>query len=521
MCIRESSRREFVAQCCRIASTGFVTSTLVGTSRAMTSERIDERTILAASATSVADFLRRRRISVTDLVDIAIGQIKKVNPSLNAVIHFPEELARQQAKQIDTLLDNDAVNWELTPLMGVPITIKDCLNVADMPTTSGVPIWKDTKAKSDATVVKRLRDAGAILIGKTNLPALMSAYETGTSEFGVTNNPYDLSHTPGGSSGGEAAIIASGGSWLGIGTDGLGSIRVPAHYCGVPGLRPGWGRVSRAGQVPAVPHAEGWLPDPGYTVTGPFARSVADLHLALSIMQGPDPRDTKTFPVPLGDYRKVELHGMKVAYWTQGSGAVLTPETERTLEDARRTLEERGVRVVDAKPPLADEIYDISQALYSPFFLDSWKQTLKEHGIDQLGPIDCDMMRGLSAWATPYSKSQVEQFQLRLPELRTGLLSFLREYDAILSPVTATPAPKHATTFTDIRRLIFVQLPAYLPAIPSGSVPCGFSDRTDKSQPLPIGVQVIARQFREDVVLAFMKALEDDLGGWQPPPILT
>lgn len=160
------------------------------------------------------------------------------------------------------------------------------------------------------------------------------AYETGSAEFGTTNNPYELNCTPRGSSGGEAAIVAAGGSWLGVGTDGLGSIRVPAHYCGFAGLRPGWGRVSRAGQVPPVPESEGWLPDPGLTSTGPFARSVADLHVALSIMQGPDPRDPKTFPVPLFDYRDVQLTGMKVAYWTESSGAVLTPETERTPEAA-------------------------------------------------------------------------------------------------------------------------------------------------------------------------------------------
>ncbi len=218
--------------------------------------------------------------------------------------------------------------------------------------------------------------------------------------------------------------------------------------------------------------------------------------------------------------RSFAVAGMKVAYWTESSGAVLTPETERTLEAARRALERRGAVIVPAKPPLADQIYDISQALYAPLFLKEWEQILNDHGIHQLHPIDEDMLRGLREWHRPYNDAEVNDFQLLLPQLRTGLLTFLCEYDAIISPVTATPAPRHATTFEDIRRLVFVQLPAYLPAIPSGSVPCGMSDAAGDLNPLPIGVQVIGRQFREDTVLAVMQALEDEFGGWQPPPAL-
>ena len=515
-----STRREFLSTCAGAAVASMVT--LPGSRHSLAAQPIGggDGTILEKSAMSVAALLKSKQISPTELADIAITHLQRIEPILNALIHFPVERVKHEAELAESLIAKGDVNWDLRPLTGVPITVKDCLDVAGMPTTSGVPKFKANIATEDATVVQRLRDAGAIVIGKTNLPALMSAYETGSAEFGTTNNPYELKCTPGGSSGGEAAILAAGGAWLGVGTDGLGSIRVPAHYCGIAGLRPGWGRVSRAGQVPPVPESEGWLPDPGLTTTGPFARSVADLHVALSIMQGPDPRDPKTFPVPLFDYRDVQLTGMKVAYWTESAGAVLTPETERTLEAARRALERRGAKIVPAKPPLADRIYDISQALYAPLFLEEWEQILKDHGIHQLHPIDQDMLRGLRDWHRPYTDAEVNDFQLLLPQLRTGLLTFLCEYDAIISPVTATPAPRHATTFEDIRRLVFVQLPAYLPAIPSGSVPCGMSDAAGDLNPLPIGVQVIARQFREDTVLAVMQALEDEFGGWQPPPAL-
>jgi Asp-tRNA(Asn)/Glu-tRNA(Gln) amidotransferase A subunit family amidase len=236
-------------------------------------------------------------------------------------------------------------------------------------------------------------------------------------------------------------------------------------------------------------------------------------------MQGPDPLDPNTFPSPLRDYHQTaqKLQDLKVAVWSESEGAVLTAETGNILKEAARALERLGIDVTDDKPPLADEIYDISQALYSPFFVNEWEDVLKEHGIEVPGPVDRDMIEGLADWAKPYSKEQVEAFQQRLPPLKTGLLTFLQKYDAIISPVTATPAPLHATTFDDIRRLVFVQLPAYVPAIPSGSVPCGFSKGDKNQNPLPIGIQVVGRRFREDTVLALMSALEKSLGGWVPP----
>jgi len=189
----------------------------------------------------------------------------------------------------------------------------------------------------------------------------------------------------------------------------------------------------------------------------------------------------------------------------------------RGLADGSVVNAGAGVKVTQDKPPLADDIHNISQALYSPYFLESWETVLKEHGIDKPGPISRDMIRGLAEWRKHFTAQRVVAFQELLPKLKCGLLAFLEKYDALISPVTATPAPKHTTTFHDIWQLVFVQFPAYIPAIPAGSVPCGFSNGDKDNNPLPIGVQVIGRQFREDTFLAIMSRLEREFGGWKSP----
>jgi Asp-tRNA(Asn)/Glu-tRNA(Gln) amidotransferase A subunit family amidase len=234
-------------------------------------------------------------------------------------------------------------------------------------------------------------------------------------------------------------------------------------------------------------------------------------------MHGPDPRDPNTFPVQLGDFRSVNLSGLRAALWTECKGTVVTSGTQSIVEDAARRLEKHGISISSDKPPMADEIYDISSSLYSPFFTESWETVLKDHGVEKLGPIDLDMIRELADWKRRHTAKQLEDFQLRLSDLKTEFLVFMERYDIVISPVIATPAPKHATTLRNPRALSFVQLPAYVPAIPSGSVPCGFSKGDANSKRLPIGVQVVGRQFREDTVLAVMHALEREFGGWMAP----
>ena len=510
-----SNRRDFLKTTCAVASGVVAGQPLEARSQLVASP--EGQSVLAMSATELVKEVRERRISPSELVDVALKHIDSTHGDINAIVYRNPSI-RNEARKIEEQIANGSVDWQRKPLAGVPISVKDSIDVKGMPTVCGVPKFKDNIASEDATVVRKLRDAGALILGKTNLPALLSAYETHNELFGRTNNPYDANHTSGGSSGGEAAMVASGGSWLGVGSDGLGSIRVPGHCCGVPSLRPGWGRVSRGGHFPPPQMGEGWLPDPSYLCVGPFAKSVDDLYMALTVMQGPDPRDPNCFPVPQVKYHEQlqRIEHLKVVIWSESKGTELTTDTKAVLSKATNVLTESGIAVEPAAPPFADDVYDISQALYSPFFLENWVDVLREHGVESPCPVDIDMIDGLADWHKSYGKDDVETFQQLLPKLRTGFLSFMQKYDIMISSVTATPAPLHATTFDDIRRLVFVQLPSYVPAIPSGSVPCGFSQRNGENH-LPIGIMVTGRQFREDTVLAVMKILERELNGWVPP----
>src|SRR4051794_31370591 len=247
--------------------------------------------VLHASASSLARGIANREWSSEEIVEACLRRIQAVNPRLNAVVQLRAEAARAEARQADQDLASGHSNG---PLHGVPVTIKDAFDVAGMVSTCGTRGRASFVPDQDAAAVQRLKDAGAIVLGLTNTPELTLAFETDNLVYGRTNNPYDLARTPGGSSGGEAALVASGASYLGLGTDIGGSIRVPAHYCGLAGLKPTLGRVPTTGVFPPAMGVIG-----GMYHVGPLARSVEDLGLALSVLAGPDGRDWRAAPASI------------------------------------------------------------------------------------------------------------------------------------------------------------------------------------------------------------------------------
>ena len=290
--------------------------------------------VVCASASTLAAAVRDGDVSSVELVDACLRRIDAVNPRLNAVVQLASDSARAAARTADAAR---AGREPLGPLHGVPATIKDAFDVRGVVSTAGTAGRASHMPDADATAVARLRAAGAIVLGKTNLPELSLAFESNNDIYGRTANPYDQSRTCGGSSGGEAAIIAAGGSPLGLGTDAAGSIRVPAHFCGVAGLKPTRGRVPMTGAFP---------PPLGHTASlwhaGPLARRVEDLALALSIISGPDGRDPTCAPVPLRSSADLDLPRLRVAVHTHNGIAAPTPETvatrrERTSAGGRRT----------------------------------------------------------------------------------------------------------------------------------------------------------------------------------------
>src|SRR3954452_23762936 len=302
--------------------------------------------LTSVTATALARLVLERRASATEVVEAHLRRIEEVNPALNAVVVLDAERALARARDADAALARGE-RWG--PLHGVPFTVKDNLSAAGLEMTIGAPERAGVVPQQDATVVARLREAGAILLGKTNCPPFGGGIETDNPVYGRTSNPFDLERTPGGSSGGEAAIIAACGSPCGLGTDSGASLRLPAHFCGLASIKPTAGRVPATGALDDLGQL-GSLRDPR-TQIGPMARAVADVALLLRLTGGPDGRDGAVAPVPLGAPHDVELRGLRAAVFTDNPLATPPGETVASVERAAAALAGAGVRVEAAQPP--------------------------------------------------------------------------------------------------------------------------------------------------------------------------
>jgi amidase len=387
----------------------------------------------------------------------------------------------------------------------VPITIKDSLDTAGVVSTGGTKGRANFVPEHDATVVARLRAAGAILLGKTNTPELTLAGETNNLVYGQTNNPYDLSRTPGGSSGGAGAILAAGGSPLDIGSDTGGSIRLPAHFCGITGLKPTSGRVPRTGHI--VPFGLGAVDS--LTQNGPMARYVEDLILTLPIIAGVDWRDPGIVPMPLGDPDAVDLRSLRVAMHTDNGIKTPTPEIAAAVQTAAAVLADAGIAITADRPVALARAFELSSQLSGGDGRAWVRRLLSKAGTTAIHPW---LIRRLDE-AQPLEVAEYTAGLEDVDRFRSEMLSFMQNYDVILCPVCAFPAPPHGTTFTEEMWKGFSYTGAYnLTGWPGAVVRAGSSP-----EGLPIGVQIVAQPWREDVALAVARHLETALGGWQRP----
>jgi amidase len=419
------------------------------------------------SAIRLTELIRQGEVSSVEVVEAHLARIAAVNPRINAVVQVaPDVLDR--ARAADAALATDRL-WG--PLHGVPFTAKDNLDTAGVVTAVGIEERRGFVPQGDAVVVARLKAAGAILLGKTNVPPQGGGGMCENPVYGRTNNPYDLARTPAGSSGGEAAAIAAGLSPLGLGSDSGGSLRLPAHYCGVATLKPTTGRVPNTGAY-LLP---GGLTDPRSQI-GPMARFVCDLWPAFAAIAGVDWCDSGVIPMPLGDPILVTLPALHVALMVDDGVDPPSTETAATVEAAGRCLESLGMRVETSIPEAIRRSWDVSRRYWN---------------------------------MTELSGAAVEQLFADWDRFRSDMLGFLRSYDVLVTPVDAHPAHRH----DEAGPLKFnYTLPYSLAGWPCVVVRAGTSP-----EGLPIGVQVVARPWREDVAIAVAQELERALGGWQSP----
>jgi amidase len=461
------------------------------------------------SATKLAAAIRAKEVSALAVVDAHLERIAEVNPALNAVVQLCADRARAEARQADAALARGEIPG---PLHGVPFTVKDSLSTEGIMTTAGTPGRASFVPARDATAVARLRAAGAILLGKTNCTELCGSGETDNLVYGRTNNPYDLSRSPGGSSGGEAAIIAAGGSPLGLASDFGGSIRGPAHLCGIAGLNPTFGRVPRTGHIPPFGGA--------YDTAriGPMARHVEDLALVLQIIAGPDGVDPTVAPVPVDDPNTVTVRGLRVAFHTDNGIYPVTRETAETVRNVAHALAEVGLSVTEECPPGLSDLMEVGAEIGGVSALAECAGVYREFG----EPVELGSV-GLTQYADLWiqrSRRMKDGGSVTAAELlawtrkwdacRSALLGFMERYDVILCPVDPHPALPHGATMQP-------DFPAYgvtaytkpysMAGWPSVVVRAGTSP-----DGMPIGVQVVAAPWREHVALMVAQAIEDQLG---------
>ena len=502
----EMGRREFLGTIAVVGAAAAAVGqrTFIGSAQAATQSN---DAITSASAGELAEAIRSKKLSSKDVVEAHLERIAKVNPKLNAVVQLTAEAARKEADEADAALARGDIKG---PLHGVPITIKDTLETAGVICTGGTKGRASFVPKADGTAVARLRAVGGIMLGKTNVPELAAAAESDNLVYGRTNNPYDLTRTPGGSTGGEAAIIAAGGSPLGLGTDAGGSIRIPAHYCGLAAIKPTSGRVPRTGQFPLPLGAR----NPVFHVSL-IARNVQDLALALPIISGPDFRDHSIVAMPLGDSAKVVLRDLKLAYFDDDGVATPTKEIAAAVRDSAKAFADAGVKVEESRPPDAAKpgaiYFDISRGDGGA----GARAFLKSIGTNEISPM---FERALAVAVAPAMPSTTEALSafVRWDLFRNSMLRFIENYDALLSPVMPYPALLHGTGFDDDKRIGFGYAQMHnLTGWPTATVRIGTSP-----EGLPIGVQVAARPWREDVALALVQHLEKSFGGWKMPPTI-
>ena len=472
--------------------------------------------IIYWSAKELAEAIRAKKLSSLEVVDAHLRRIAEVNPKLNAVVQLTAEAAREQARAADAVLAHGKVKG---PLHGVPFTIKDSLTTAGVITTAGTLGRAAFVPAQDATAVARMRAAGAILLGKTNCTELCGSGETDNQVYGRTSNPYDLTRSTGGSSGGEVAIIAAGGSPLGLGSDLGGSIRGPAHLCGIVGLNPTMGRVPRTGHIPPY----GGALDTARI--GPMARFVRDLILTLPIIAGVDWLDPSVIPMPLDDPSMVDLKTLRVAFYADNGVFPATSETVDVVRNVVQALSDAGMAVVEDRPNGLAELIEIAAGLQGADKGINQREIFAEF-VEPAEMHPAKLREYAGYWLQRSQGIQSESVMSAAEFLawtwkwdicQGTLLSFLEKYDVIICPVDPYPAMPHGFTGHtefDPRGFTSYTKPYSMTGWPSVAVRGGVS-----SEGLPIGVQVVAPPWREDVALAVAQYIEIALGGWQRPPL--
>lgn len=459
-------------------------------------------------AVALARAIRQKKVSAVEMVTAVQERIDRLNPKLNAyVARVPPDQVLRQAREADAQV---AAGKTLGPLHGVPIALKDDFETKGLRTTDGSKVLANYVPQRDATVVARLRAAGAILLGKLNMHELAMGGTTNNPHYGPTSNPWDLKRIPGGSSGGSAAAVAAGLCFGSLGTDARGSVRLPAAMCGLVGIRPSFGRVSRYGVIPLS-----W----SFDTVGPIVRTVGDAALFLSVISGYDPLDPATFDSPLNLPRGKDIRGLRVGVPRNHFFDFIDPPAERLYRQAVDTLARLGATLREVSVPQElEHIHSCYETISRPeaaaYFEEDVRTRLADFGDD----VRLGFLQGMCVSAVDYVQAQRVR---RL--IQQKMRAVFQEIDVMVTPSLPAAASLKGQTSTTIGgrtvpnryAISHFSLPFSIADTPAVSVPCGLSP-----EGMPLGIQIAGRPFEEGMVLRVAAAYERVSGwGWRRPPV--
>lgn len=475
--------------------------------------------LLVRSASELRSALRRHEVSARELVAAAITRIERLDPVLCAVVATDFEAALRAAAEADRRIAAGTAR----PLEGLPLTVKDSFATAGLPTTSGVPALKDYRPAADASAVAKLRAAGAILLGKTNVPLLTADLQTANSLFGETRNPWNLAYSPGGSSGGAAVAVATGMAALELGSDLAGSIRWPAHCCGIFGLRTTSGAVSTLGHIPPLPSRVGARLDE-IAVAGPLARSAADLALVLDILLAPGASGIAA--------RAHDPAGLRVALWLDENFSPVDSTVAAAVERAAMLLEAMGASIDRRARPAFTfaECWEVFALLCHRVIAAAMPEEMVVRIVAtarSFAPGDFSH-RALQARALALAEDEIRGLESRRLRLCEAWRHFFATIDVVLCPPASTGPIPHDRTTDPFNRQIFVDgtprpyfdLMHWAAPASAAGLPAAVAPMMLAADSLPRGVQIIAASGEDRTALAVAAMLERLGPGFQPPPII-
>lgn len=475
-----------------------------------------------ASALDAAQAIKKGRISSLELTQHILDRIDRYNPSINAIVILTKDEALAQARAADEAM---AKGQELGPLHGVPITIKDAFEMAGVRTTVGAPSLSEYVPKTDAVAVSRLRKAGAVFLGHTNVSFMLWDWQSYNDLFGTTNNPWDVERTPGGSTGGGAAALAAGLSYLSLGSDQGGSIRVPAHFCGVYGHKPTLNLIPLAGHIPPLPDIR-HIPPYDLNVAGPLARDASDLKLAIEILGGPGPQRAIAYSWKLPPARKTRLADYRLGYVINDPLCPPSSEVAEIIISAVEALGKAGIHLKEGwpsqiKPPVH---YDTYRYLLASTFASDLKpdqfERLQERAKKQDG-----MHEAIRALALTSLHGRFTEASRKRMAARAAWQDYFQDWDAFLMPTAFVPAFPHdhnpsfwgrrLTTPEGERRyedMLFWICFATLSGLPATTAPVGLT-----RSGLPVGIQILGPYLEDATPIDIAKKMANVVGGFRPP----